>query len=273
MKSNFEWRAWGKVDPLYGVATIPDKSIDGAAPWTDEAFYRLGEADWNSFYPWWEKYGVSRELCLEIGCGAGRMTRQLAKYFGAVVGVDVSPGMIEYARAHLDPSIVTLHATDGLRLPLADDAVSAVFSVHVFQHFDTRGDAAQLVREVFRVMKPGATLMIHLPVIVWPWGRFASVHPMLDGMTTRLTGMAVALNRLSYSLHLKKQPPMRRIWFESGWLHKTMLALGFSDITVQLVFGESPMNWQHSFLFARKPHLSRLGSSRNHLENGAGGLC
>jgi SAM-dependent methyltransferase len=256
MKSNLEWRAWGNVDPLYGVATIPDRSIDGSAPWTEEEFYRLGEVDWKSFYPWWEKYGVSREHCLEIGCGAGRITRQLAKFFKTVTGVDVSPGMIEYAREHLDRSIVTLQVVDGLHLPLADHAVTAVFSVHVFQHFASRRDAAQLLREVFRVMKPGATIMIHLPVIVWPWGRFAGLHRMLDGVTTSLTGMITAWQRLTYTLHLRRRPPMRVIWYESGWLRDAMSALGFSDIIVQLVFGDSPMTRQHCFLFARKPSAS-----------------
>lgn len=256
MKSNVEWRAWGKVDPLYGVATIRKKAVDDPAPWTEDDFYRLGEADWNSFYPWWEKYGVSREHCVEIGCGAGRITRQLAKYFRTVTGVDVSTDMVEYARKHVDPSTVTLHVTDGFHWPLADNVATAVFSVHVFQHFDSRADAVRVLREVFRVMKPGATLMIHLPVIVWPWGRFSNLHQVLDGLTTRLTGMITAWQRRTYALHLRKKPPMRVIWYETGWLHDTMSALGFGDITVHLIFGDSPMTPQHAFLFARKPSAS-----------------
>jgi 2-polyprenyl-3-methyl-5-hydroxy-6-metoxy-1,4-benzoquinol methylase len=59
-------------------------------PWTDKDFYQLGESDWKDFSRHWEMYGLSRESCLEIGCGAGRITMQLASYFKSVHAIDVS---------------------------------------------------------------------------------------------------------------------------------------------------------------------------------------
>jgi SAM-dependent methyltransferase len=108
LASNEEWRAWGKLDPLYGVATIPGHAKNAANPWTDESFYEIGAIDWNLFRCKWEHYGVSPGTCVEIGCGAGRLTAHLARYFRYVHGLDVSVGMIEYARPRM-PANVSLH--------------------------------------------------------------------------------------------------------------------------------------------------------------------
>ena len=40
-------------------------------------------------------------VCVEVGCGPGRMTGALAERFDRVVALDVSPAMLEQARAHV----------------------------------------------------------------------------------------------------------------------------------------------------------------------------
>lgn len=70
LASNKEWKKWGEIDPLFGVASWQNKQRDGSNPWTDQEFYQLGDSDWKDFSRHWEMYGVSRESCLEIGCGA-----------------------------------------------------------------------------------------------------------------------------------------------------------------------------------------------------------
>src|SRR6266849_3636698 len=105
MRSNIEWRTWGKTDPLWGVAACEGKRRNGASPWTDPEFYELGAGDWKDYSRHWEQYGVDRRSCVEIGCGAGRMTQQLAGFFGSVHAFDVSPEMVEYARSHSAPGV------------------------------------------------------------------------------------------------------------------------------------------------------------------------
>src|SRR5579863_2106687 len=113
--SNQEWDAWGKLDPLFGVATIGGHAKTGAQPWTDDSFYELGAADWTIFRSKWEQYGLIPGTCVEIGCGAGRMTVHLARYFDLLHGVDISSGMIEYARLRA-PANVTFHLTGGTEI-------------------------------------------------------------------------------------------------------------------------------------------------------------
>ena len=95
---------------------------------------------------------------IEIGCGAGRMTRPLSELFGKVDAVDVSAEMIANARAALnDRSNVQFHVNNGVDLSMFPDghfdfAVSAI----VFQHIPKRGVVENYVSETWRVLKPNS---------------------------------------------------------------------------------------------------------------------
>ena len=98
-KMRRDWDARAKENARHYVST-------GKKEWTDEEFFRSGEQT------------VSEEIrtdminicqgkdpkqmkVLEIGCGAGRITRALAGLFGEVHAVDVSGEMVAQARAAL----------------------------------------------------------------------------------------------------------------------------------------------------------------------------
>ncbi len=100
-------------------------------------FYKHGESDWKDFVQHWEMYGINKESCLEIGCGAGRITKQLALYFKNVNAIDVSQNMIDYAKKNILNSTITFHLSNGLKIPLDNQSVHSIFSTHVFQHFDS----------------------------------------------------------------------------------------------------------------------------------------
>ena len=105
-RSNIEWQSWGKSDPLCGVASLDGRNKRGQNPWTEIEFYAFGEQNWAEYRRQWESFGVDRENCVEIGCGAGRITKQLSNYFHHVYAVDVSPDMIGRARLNVNPDKV-----------------------------------------------------------------------------------------------------------------------------------------------------------------------
>jgi SAM-dependent methyltransferase len=251
LASNEEWKAWGKLDPLYGVAALPRRAKNGTDPWTDERFYETGAIDWSLFCSRWEQYGVKRNTCVEIGCGAGRMTTHLARYFQRVYGLDVSIDMIEYARTRV-PANVLLQVTTGLEIPLPDGSADAVFSTHVLQHFSTTDAAAGYIREMHRVLLPGGTVMLHVPLIVWPWGRLQGVHKLVHGLKCALDRGGAQLKRYAFRLGVTNRPPMQVIWYEASWLHTRLEQLGFRDIEIRVLFGGSTMAVQHPFVFATK---------------------
>src|SRR5712692_11667954 len=93
MKSNVEWKAFGDLDPLWSAASWEQRSKQGANPWTEEEFYRCGEVGWEECLPHWQTYGIDPRACVEVGCGPGRITKQLASFFRHVHGIDVSEAM------------------------------------------------------------------------------------------------------------------------------------------------------------------------------------
>jgi ubiquinone/menaquinone biosynthesis C-methylase UbiE len=251
LASNEEWKAWGRLDPLYGVAAIPGRARNGENPWTDESFYEVGAIDWNLFRSKWEQYGVRPGTCVEIGCGAGRLTAHLARYFQCVHGLDVSAGMIEYARTRV-PANVSLHVSGGLEIPLPDGSVDAVFSAHVLQHLQNTDAAAAYICEMHRVLLPGGTIMVHVPLIVWPWGSLKGAHKVVHSLKCILDGCHAQLKRYAFRLGLTNTPHMQVIWYELSWLYIRLVQLGFQDIEIRVLFGGSSMAVQHPFVFATR---------------------
>jgi len=94
---------------------------------------------------------------LEIGCGAGRMTRALAELFGEVHAVDVSGEMIAQARAVLaDCPNVHLYQNNGCDLSVIPArSFDFAFSMIVFQHIPSYEVIETYVREVQRLLRPG----------------------------------------------------------------------------------------------------------------------
>ena len=246
--SNIEWQRWGEIDPLYGVAAWEGKARGGGAPWTDAEFYELGRSDWEDFRRHWEHYGLNRAACLEIGCGAGRITMHLAKDFRQTHAVDVSEGMLSYARVHITDDSVTFHLSDGARLPLPDGAVTAVFSTHVFQHFDSLAHASAYFAEVTRVLAPGGSLMIHLPVHNWP--AMPAVFDLLYRLRTAVAQTKATLLRPLIARG-KARPIMRRTSYPLPYLYATLPGCGLPGVEVRIIAPRSNRD-PHPFVLARK---------------------
>ena len=95
---------------------------------------------------------------LEIGCGAGRMTRHLARIFGHVHAVDVSGEMIAQARTRLaGVRNVSLHHTDGIGLyGIGEVELDFALSYIVFQHIPDIEVIRGYIRQVAERLQPGA---------------------------------------------------------------------------------------------------------------------
>jgi len=240
--TNEEWKRWGEVDPLWGVAFWGGKQRGGPHPWTDADFYALGGSDWSDFLGRWKRYGLDKASCVEIGCGAGRITAQLVHHFGEVHALDVSEGMLNYARPRVTEA--KFYLTDGVRIPLGDDTVTSAFSTHVFQHLDSPEASVQVFSEIYRVIAPAATMMIHLPIYSWPlsrglFGRQFRIWQWLSRQKARVD-------------RLRGVPTMRGTWYEVGWLAQALANLGFVDVEF-LIFRVSSNGGLHPFVLARKP--------------------
>jgi ubiquinone/menaquinone biosynthesis C-methylase UbiE len=243
MRSNKEWRAWGKADPLWSIASWAGKEREGSSPWTREQFIALGAADFRDILHHWNHYGLVGESCVEIGCGAGRMTAQLATAFSRVLALDVSSDQIALARDLLGPlsAKVEFHQVDAPTIPVADSTYTAMFSSHVFQHFPGFSGIARYLAEGFRVLKSGATVCLHIPVI----GSHRSSH--LSWPRLALHNAAVTVRRLLGRLRV-----MEYHRYSALRVFRTLDELGFRDAELR-VFNMRSNGDAHSFFFCRRP--------------------
>ncbi|MGZ6780695.1 MAG: methyltransferase domain-containing protein [Mycobacterium sp.] len=97
---------------------------------------------------------------LEVGCGLGDDAAALAGRVapgGAVVAVDGSEAMVEAARRrHGDVAGLSFDVADATRLPYDDESFDGCRIDRVLQHI---ADPAAAIREMVRVLRPGATLV------------------------------------------------------------------------------------------------------------------
>lgn len=235
--STAEWRAIGQgPDLLYEIIAWPEKK----GTWDPDEFYAMGRSDWADFRAHWHHYWPELGgTCLEIGCGVGRITHVLAEDFDFVIAVDVAEPMLERAAAAV-PSNVELHQVAGTSLPIGDGTVDGVFSVHVLQHLDDIGRVADSLREMYRVLRPGGTLMVHVNLASRPM-------PALRRIRHR-----IGLRRNRRAIHRggpHNYVTMNYYTMEDVWL--LLDHVGFSDLELR-VFPVRSNGYPHSFWFARR---------------------
>lgn len=95
---------------------------------------------------------------LDLGCGIGRLTGELAALVGGrAIGVDPMPELL--ALAPSDPA-VEYRRMHPPRLPLADGEADVVFTCLVLEGLAEPGALAGVAAEVRRVLAPGGLVFL-----------------------------------------------------------------------------------------------------------------
>ncbi len=147
--------------------------VTGQSEWSDQEFWESGELTMredilNDLANICRGRDPKEMAVLEIGCGAGRVTRALAQFFGTVYAVDISREMVARARHAVrdfphariyrnngkDLSVVRRHWWNRLGIG-AGVQVDFVFSTMVFQHIPSGEIVENYVREAHRLLRPG----------------------------------------------------------------------------------------------------------------------
>ncbi|MCX4736678.1 class I SAM-dependent methyltransferase [Streptomyces sp. NBC_01363] len=169
-------------------------------------FFTARAADWDTRFPDdGPAYAAAADslslrpgdAVLDAGCGTGRALPALRTAVGpqgTVLGVDLTPAMLESSvRAGRDRE-GTLLLADVARLPLRSRALDAVFAAGLISHLSHPGpDLAELAR----VVRPG--------------GRLALFHPIGRAALAARHGRPITDD------DLRAEPNLRPLLARSGW--------------------------------------------------------
>jgi ubiquinone/menaquinone biosynthesis C-methylase UbiE len=134
------------------------------------------------------------DVVLDVGCGNGHHLLALAPGVARGIGIDVSPGMIELARARLQSSPssanITFAVDDAEKLRgIADQSIDLAICIGAFEHML---DKRAVLASVYRALKFGGRFLCLTPHADYLWYRtiapvlgFATKHLSSDRMLTR----------------------------------------------------------------------------------------
>jgi cyclopropane fatty-acyl-phospholipid synthase-like methyltransferase len=99
------------------------------------------------------------ETVLDLGCGDGWMTAELAALGARPTGVEIARAAVERAQRRHPQLTFALAAVDG-PLPMQDNAFDVVWSSEVIEHV---ADTARWLSEARRVLRPKGRLLLTTP--------------------------------------------------------------------------------------------------------------
>ncbi len=95
---------------------------------------------------------------LDVGCGAGFLTNELAGYGHKVTGIDLSGDSLRVARNHDHTHTVDYREADAFALPFHENSFDVVTCMDFLEHVHSPG---LCIQEISRVLKPGGLFFFH----------------------------------------------------------------------------------------------------------------
>lgn len=192
MSTDGDWERWGSDNPYFGVLSDPKFLGSKLKTTNEEDFYNSGKehVEWVMGYV--RLLGKSKfKRAVDFGCGAGRLTIPLASYASKVVGLDVSPSILNEAK-HKTPK--KLHSK--ISYDLSDKQFESlpsrydfVHSFIVLQHIPPRRGEA-MIKKLLENLEPSGIAALHITyayeapllkkTIVWTRNHVVPIHYVLN---------------------------------------------------------------------------------------------
>jgi SAM-dependent methyltransferase len=161
-----DWKIWGETNPYFGVLTDPKFLNANLNKASLQEFFASGELHVEHVYATIRariQTNFQPARVLDYGCGVGRLVVPFAKRAEMVVGVDVSPGMLDQAKRNCEKygatsaSLLLVDEMDSLE----PASFGLVHSYIVFQHIPVaRGEI--ILNRLITLIKDGGVGAIHL---------------------------------------------------------------------------------------------------------------
>lgn len=152
------------------------------------------------------------QLVLELGCGTGYFSRELAKTGAHITAIDISPDLLDAARDDCRQDNVSFELENAYRLTYADAMFDSVVGSSVLHHLDL----VPALFEIHRVLKPGGTIRFTEPNMLNPQ---IAVQKNVPSIKRRLGDSPDETAFFRWPLH-------RRL-YESGFCHVRLTPFDF----------------------------------------------
>lgn len=146
---------WNTVGKMFPLDAVLDNCFD------PKLFFKSGKETVLFFEK--EKIIKKSYKTLQIGCGVGRIEKELSLKAKQVYGVDISEVMIAQAKKNVKRKNAHFFATNGESLPFEKNHFDFIYSLLVFQHMSKHMFVKNL-KEVQRVLKPNGKFLFQIPV-------------------------------------------------------------------------------------------------------------
>lgn len=182
------WDRLAKFDAMWTILTDPTKY---GGKWDREEFFATG-ADVLVRLKTIEDLGakINNGVAVDFGCGVGRVSHWLAQRFSRVVGVDISPHMLELAEQfNTQSAAITFVLGNEQNIPLATSSADLVYSFIVLQHIP-KAMQEKYLREFSRIVRPGGYLCFQTPS-----------HPLDGGEPNFSVGLMTSAGPATMEMH------------------------------------------------------------------------
>lgn len=218
-----DWIRLGEQDPLWAVYVAADKR---GGRWDPSQFLATGREDVAAAVAWLSHlgFGPPWRRVLDFGCGAGRLSQALAAHAGEVVGVDVSPPMLEVARRLDEAGRCTFVLNSASDLgQFESSSFDLVYSELVLQHLPVPVIDGY-VAEFVRVLRPGGVALLQCTTRPL-WTFKGTVWRLAPGW----------LIRLAQRVFLRYPAPMRMTRYAASRLRSVVESAGATVVTAETV--------------------------------------
>jgi SAM-dependent methyltransferase len=187
LSTDLAWEEWGRRDPYFGVITNPKYRRERLDDNAKREFFDGGEslADFllATIHRRIDPKFVPKKV-LDFGCGVGRLLIPFARIAEEVVGLDVSPSMLDEARRNCQD-----RQLGNVGLLPSDDNLSAlsgtfdlIHSCLVLQHIPPQRGRV-IFDKLLQHLRPGGVGAIQL---TYSKTRFASTHGIAPSALPRV---------------------------------------------------------------------------------------
>ena len=163
-KHQEEWDGLADIDPLWSILSDPNHKFN---KWNVDKFFLTGKNEIEQAMNQSTGLGYphSKETVLDFGCGVGRLTRPLSKYFKQCIGVDVSGEMISQANkinSHISNLKFIMNDKQDLKL-FENNYFDMIYTNIVLQHVPNKSIIKSYLIEFMRTLKTNGLLVFQLP--------------------------------------------------------------------------------------------------------------